>query len=64
MIMIIETPEQHVSYVTNYLQNRFEYLMSNGRPEDAVSVYQELILEDDTHLDFENWTFVSTKENF
>lgn len=57
--MILETQEQQVRYVTNYFQNRFDYLISDGRNGDATAVYNELVLEDDSHSKSENWIFVA-----
>ena len=47
--MILETQAEQVRYVTNYFQNRFDYLISDGRDKDAAAVYNELVLEDDSH---------------
>ena len=45
--MILETQEQQVRYVTNYLENRFHVLMNDGKCGDAAAVHQELVCEDD-----------------
>jgi hypothetical protein len=44
--MILETQEQQVRYVTNYLENRFQVLTNDGRHEDAAAVYEELFCQD------------------
>jgi hypothetical protein len=44
--MILETQEQQVRYVTNYLENRFQVLTNDGKYEDAASVYEELFCQD------------------
>jgi hypothetical protein len=57
--MILETQGEQVRYVTNYFQNRFDYLISDGRNKDAAAVYNELVLEDDSHSKSENWIFIA-----
>jgi hypothetical protein len=57
--MILETQAEQVRYVTNYFQNRFDYLISDRRDKDAAAVYNELVLEDDSHSKSENWIFVA-----
>ena len=59
--MILETQAEQVRYVTNYFQNRFDYLISDGRDKDAAAVYNELVLEDDSHSKSENWIFVAVE---
>lgn len=56
--MILETQEQQVRYVTNYFQNRFDYLISEERNKDADAVYSEMVMEDDSNFKSENWLFL------
>lgn len=56
--MILETQEQQVRYVTNYFQNRFDYLISEERNKDADAVYSEMVMEDDSNSKSENWLFL------
>jgi hypothetical protein len=44
--MILETQDQQVRYVTNYLENRFQVLINDGKYGDAAAVHQELVCED------------------
>lgn len=69
--MILETQEQQVRYVMNYLENRFEVLSDDGRYEDAAAIHEELFCHDYVHDELfevdaafccENWMFLVVEE--
>ena len=44
--MILETQEEQIRYVNNYLVNRFEILTAEHRLGDAKAICQELVCDD------------------
>jgi len=40
--MIMETHDQQIRYLENYYENRCSKLFSEGRKEDAKSIYHEM----------------------
>lgn len=44
--MILETQEEQIRYVNNYLVSRFEILTAEHRLGDAKAIYQELVCAD------------------
>jgi hypothetical protein len=53
--MILETQEQQIRYLENYFESRCSKLSNEGRKEDAKSLYEEIVIN---NQDPDNYLFL------
>jgi len=50
--MIMETQEQQVRYLENYFEARCQKLYDEGRECDAISLYEEIVVDEKDPKDY------------
>jgi hypothetical protein len=43
--MIMETQDQQIRYLENYYESRCQKLSDEGREGDAISLYEEMVID-------------------